>query len=303
MHTFLITVSRLLMFCSVSAAAWGPQSQTAVMPTRPSYIIGVGDVLRVTVYSGGTLQPDFANKEYTVQTDGAVTLPLIKPIKLDRLTVSAAMAAVRKALIDGSFFSDACTVDIIVTDYHSQVVKVQGAVRNPGNIPIKANQMNISDALVQAGNLAQNAGTVIRVKRANPNRPVDADVKIVDGWEQYTTKQLNDGDLTDVLLDNGDTIDVPVAPVYFISGFVQNVGTQQWEPNLTLQRAIFKAGGATKDGAVNRTKVMRVDPKTGKQEEVDLGKDPLLFIIQPNDVIDVPKKRMGPLPASRPQPR
>ena len=244
MHTFLTRALRTVVLVVVSmtslAAQQAPASAPPAQTTMPGYVIGASDVLRVTVYTGAGSNPDFRLQDYTVQTNGSVALPLMKPITLAGLTVTAASAAVRKALIDGGQFED-CTVDIVVVDYHSQNIKVQGAVSKPGNV---------------------------------------------------TIKQLNEGELTDVLLDNGDTIDVPVAPRFYVQGFVNSPGDLQWEPNMTLQKAIFKAGGATKDGALNRVSVKRLDPKTKKYDEQDLGKDSMAFIIQPDDVIYVPKKRM-----------
>jgi protein involved in polysaccharide export with SLBB domain len=135
------------------------------------------------------------------------------------------------------------------------------------------------------------AGRIIRVKRADTTRPTPAGADVMNGWEQYTLDPLNQGALTAITLDNGDTIDVPTAPQYFINGYVVNPGQYQWEPSLTLERAILKAGGATKDGATNRTSVKRLDQKTGESKDVDLGSDKMQFQIQPNDVIYVPKKR------------
>lgn len=296
MHTFLTNAVRALAVAVLALAPLSAQQSTPPLqaapsqPTLPGYVIGANDVLRVTVYSGGSSSPDFRLQDYTVQTNGSVTLPLLKPLTLAGLTVTAANAAVRKALIEAGQFEDP-SVDIVVMDYHSQNIKVQGAVSRPGNVTIKANLMNISDALVQAGGLTPQAGVNVRVKRAS-NRAPEPGVRVEDGWEVYTVKQLNEGELTDVLLENGDTIDVPVAPRFYVQGFVNTPGDLQWEPNMTLQRAILKAGGATKDGALNRVSVRRLDPKTKKYEDQDLGKDSMAFIIQPNDVIEVPKKRM-----------
>ena len=96
------------------------------------------------------------------------------------------------------------------------------------------------------------------------------------------------------LFDN-DVIDVPVAPRFFVTGFVNNVGDFQWEPNLTLEKALLRAGGAKTDGALNRVEIRRLNPKTKVVEPIKLpgkDRDKMAFIIEPNDVIDVPKKRM-----------
>ena len=265
-------------------------STPQVAAPKPGYIIGINDVVRVTVYSGGNSQPDFRQTDYTVQSDGSIALPLIKPVVVSGLTVLAAAAKIKKSLVEANQFEE-CTVDITMMGYHSSVLKVQGAVRNPGNIEMTAEKMNIGDALNKAGGLQPLASTEIRVKRAG-GRAAEPDVLVRDGWEVYSRQDLDEGRLTDVQLYDNDTIDVPVAPKFYVQGFVLTGGEFQWEPNLTLERALIKAGGVSKEGAKNRVKVRRMNPRTKRSEEVDLGKDPMIFIIEAGDMIEVPKKRM-----------
>jgi protein involved in polysaccharide export with SLBB domain len=293
MNTTARSAARILaMVCVLLAPLAAQQTTPQVQPPKqmPGYIIGQNDVLRVTVYSGGQSQPDFRLTDFTVQTDGSVALPLIKPIKIAGLSVTAANEAVRKALLDTHQFSE-CIVDIVVMGYHSSHLKVQGAVNKPGNIDMTAEKMNISDALNAAGNLQPSAGSEIRVKRAG-SRAAEPDVLVRDGWEIYSREDLNNGKLTDVQLYNDDTIDVPVAPKFYVQGFVTTPGESQWEPNLTLERALLKVGGATKDGALNRVEVRRMDPKTKEYKKIKLAKDKMSTIIEAGDIINVPKRRM-----------
>ncbi len=280
----------MLVGVTVFAQQVPPSAPAKVMP---GYIIGPTDVLRVTVYSGGNSQEDFARNTYTVQTDGSVQLPLVsKKIVVGGKSVEEANEIIRKALLDEKVYEDVNTrVDITIADFKSSTIKVQGAVRSGGSITLKADRMNISDALNGAGGLQPSAGAEIRVKRAG-NRPPPADVLVRDGWEIYSKEDLNQGRLMDVALYADDVIDVPVAPTYYVNGFVTTIGAQQWEPNLTLERAILKAGGAKSDGAVNRVSVRRLDPKTKQYVEVKLNKNKGSTLIEPEDQIFVPKKWM-----------
>ncbi len=295
MNTAAQTGLRLLTLLCLAAAPLAAQ-QTAAAPQAqppkqmPGYIIGPNDVLQVNVFSGGNSQPDFRAQPYTVQVDGSITLPLIKPIVVGGLSVTAADNAVRKALLDAKQFVE-CTVDIVVMGYHSSNIKVQGAVRNQGSIPLTAERMNISDALNAAGGLQPSAGSRIKVLRFGDRAP-EPDVQVEEGWEIYSREDLNSGKLIDVQLYDGDTIDVPVAPKFFVQGFVTTAGEFQWEPNLTLEVALLKAGGVNKDGAKNRIKVRRMDPKTKEYKEIKLAKDKMSTIIEANDIIEVPKRRM-----------
>lgn len=294
MTTSVKTAMWALALTSLVLVPMAAQQSTTTQVQPPKqvagYIIGANDVVRVTVFSGGQSQQDFRANDYTVQTDGSVALPLIRPIKLAGLSVTAANEAVRKALLAEKQFEE-CTVDIVMMGYHSSHLKVQGAVNKPGSVDMTAEKMNISDVLNAAGGLQSLAGSQIRVKRAN-NRPAEPDVLVKDGWEIYSRAALDDGSLIDVLLYDNDTVDVPVAPKFYVQGFVTNPGEAQWEPNLTLERALFKVGGVTKDGAANRISIRRTDPTTKLAKDIKLAKDKMSTIIEALDVIVVPKKRM-----------
>jgi len=279
-----------LLLAPLGAQQTAAPAQAQPPKQMPGYIIGANDVIRVSVFSGGQSQPEFRLADYTVQTDGSVQLPLLKPIKLAGLSVLTANATIRKALIDAHVYGE-CNVDITLMGYHSSHLKVQGAVNKPGNVDMTAERMNISDVLNAAGNLQPSAGTEIKVKRFG-GRPPEPGVVVRDGWEIYSRDDLNNGKLTEVQLYDNDTIDVPVAPKFFVQGFVTQPGEQQWEPNLTLERALIKAQGVTKDGAANRIEIRRMDPKTKQYKKLKLGKDPMGTIIEPLDSIKVPKRRM-----------
>jgi len=103
---------------------------------------------------------------------------------------------------------------------------------------------------------------------------------------------LIQGQVTDNKIQDGDTIAVEFAPHFYVTGFVKSSSDQySWEPGLTLGKAIAMAGGPTPDGALNRVRIDRKDPKTGKFAPIKLEKDVMTTPIQPEDVINVPKRR------------
>jgi polysaccharide export outer membrane protein len=280
----------LLCVGLVPLAAQQGALQAAPPKQVPGYIIGPNDVLRVTVYSGGISQPDFAQGSYTVQTDGSVALPLLKPVKIAGLSVIEANALIRTKLLDSRQFSD-CIVDVTMMQYRSSTLTVQGAVRLQGTVQMTADRMNVADALNQAGGLQPSAGSQIKVKRA-PGHVSREDVTLVDGWEVYSREDLNTGLLADVQLFDGDRIEVPVAPQYYVQGYVARPGDMQWEPGLTLEKALVKVGGITKEGSDKRIKISRLDPKTKEYKEVKLNKKKMSTLVEPEDVIYVGKRIM-----------
>lgn len=304
MHTTLRTTARLLVaLLAISSLGLGTvAAQQSSVPTPapqqfPDYTIGSTDVLRLVVQSGGVLQPDFSQREYTVQNDGAIQVPLLDaPVRVVGMKPREAGAAIRRALIDSHKFSDV-TVEVTVAVYRASKIVIRGAVRTPGLQQMTFDRLNMNDALNAAGGLTANAGTEIRVKRF-VTQPPNPEVRMsADGWELYTAEDLYQGRLSDVKLYENDIVDVPVAPKFIVNGFVVTPGEYQWEPNLTLERAILKAGGVNPQGAKNRVQLRRLDPKTGLYADIDFKKqfkgiDKFSVQIEPKDIIIIPKRRI-----------
>lgn len=287
-HTF-----RILALLVLSAAAPLLAAQTP-MPVRaaPDYIIGHLDELAVTVRSP-LEQPEFGQKTYRVQADGTIILPtLTKPVKVGGLTAQGAQDVIRDALISSKQYQSPTVAVTVVTARNSSVT-VQGAVRSPGNVELRADRMTISDAIAVAGGFQPTAGSRIYV-RGGPKRPApEPGVLIEDGLEVYRKDDVLQGKIADSRVYDGDTISVEVAPHFYVIGYVKSsLSEYNWEPGTTLNKAIALAGGVTPDGAVNRVEIQRKNPKTGGFTKAKLLKDKMSTLIEPDDVIKVPKKRM-----------
>lgn len=271
----------------------GAQTPQGPGPVIPDYIIRPLDELTVAV-STTVRQPDFDGRNYRVQNDGTITLPqLAKPVRVGGLTTLGARDVIRKALVDAQLY-DNPTVDVQVAVYRNSSVTVQGAVRNPGSIQMQANRMTISDAIAGAGGFQTSAGSRIWV-RGGPNRPKpEPDVQIDEQGEVYRKDDVLQGRVPDSRIYDGDVISVEVAPHFYVTGYVKNSTSEyNWEPGMTLNKAIALAGGVSPEGAANRIEIQRKDPKSGKFTKAPLSKtDKMATPIEPDDVIKVPKKRM-----------
>lgn len=173
-------------------------------------------------------------------------------------------------------------------------VTVQGAIRNPGNIMLREDRNSITDAISAAGGFQTSAGARIWVR--GPNRPKPGAGVLIDisanGGEVYRKDGVLQGRVQVTVYD-GDTITVEVAPHFYVTGYVKNSASEfNWEPGLTLAKAIAMAGGASPEGALNRIEISRKDPKTGKFAKAPLDKDRMATPIEPDDVIKVPRKVM-----------
>lgn len=265
--------------------------QAPAVRQLPDYRLGPTDVITVTVYGGGVLQTEFSQRPLTVQNDGRVTLPYLGLIGVSQRTVREVEAEIRKGLIDLKVYEDP-TVEVTVQAYRAYQVSVQGAVRSPGRVSMSAERMTLNEVINSVGGLATNAGTRIRIKGGSKRPASYPDIRMEDGWEIYFKDDLVEGRLSDVRLFEDDTVQVEVAPKYYVNGQVKTPGEQQWEPNLTIQKALVRAGGPTEAAALNRVQIKRQDPKTKKYGNVKMDKDRMSMLIEPEDIIEVPKRRM-----------
>jgi polysaccharide export outer membrane protein len=160
-------------------------------------------------------------------------------------------------------------------------VIVQGAIRTPGTQVLRPDRNTLTDAIGMAGGFLSSAGQRIYVKRAGSADQV------------FLRNELLQGRHNDFRLQDGDNIRVEVAPHFYVTGYVKNSQSEyNWEPGMTLQKAIALAGGPSEDGAINRIEVQRRDPKSGNFKSIKLDKDKMATPILADDVIKVPKKRL-----------
>jgi polysaccharide export outer membrane protein len=89
----------------------------------------------------------------------------------------------------------------------------------------------------------------------------------------------------DVVLMDGDIINVPVAQRFYISGFVRNPGFYVLDPGMTIDQAIALAGGLSERGSDRRITVKRL--VKGKLIEVSVK---LEDKVQSNDTINIPSR-------------
>ena len=74
------------------------------------------------------------------------------------------------------------------------------------------------------------------------------------------------GPTSNIQLQDGDTVVIPRAEVIYVTGQVNAPGTYNYERDMTLLRAISKAGGVNEMGSDKRFKIMRI--VDGKRTEI-----------------------------------
>jgi polysaccharide biosynthesis/export protein len=245
------------------------------------YIVGPQDRLAITVYDEPTL-----TKTVTVDNDGSFDFPLVGRITAGGLSVRQITANLKKRLGPPDGFLVNPQVNIEVETYRSQVVYVNGQVRVPGAVPLKG-AMTIMDVLAQAGSPTPDAGPYIEIYRKPAGQGTGAPIDPAKASAplRVTMEDLRNGRAQQILLNDGDTVNVPKAQTFIVNGFVRTPNTYVLEGEVTVQKAIAMAGGVTERGAQSRTKIQRM--VDGKLVEI---KAKMTDLVLPNDTIVVPQR-------------
>lgn len=278
-----------LMLVATQVATPAPQSQTAKpassapqAATSPSYVVGPTDVLGIKVFDELAL-----SGEFTVDGDGSITYPLVGRISVGGQTVREVEANITKLLRAG--FVNRAQVSVEIKTFRSKSIFVLGEVRSPGRYSIE-DQVTLLEVIANAGSLNSGAGNIIIVQRykdglaptamPDPNNTNAAEIMRV------SFDDLKEGRLhSNILLQDGDTIFIPKAEKFYVTGFVKTPGGFPLEPNMTVQQAIAVAGGLTERGSTRRLKIIR--KVNGKEVEVDAK---MSDIVKPNDTIKVSQR-------------
>ncbi len=271
--------SLLLTLALLTQAAATHVAQPA--PARPQastdYVVGALDVLTITVFG----EPELSRR-YNVDTDGTIDFPFIGRTKAGGLTLRQLEDALTKRLAAGFLVNPQVGVEI--AEYRSKAVFIVGEVRAPGSYPVKGN-MSLIEALALAGPTSAASSEVV-VVHPDPNRkeggPLLPDAAGAKGV-RVNIKELQSGKLSEnVQLQDGDTIFVPKAETFFVTGQVRSPGSYVYEPGMTVLQAIALAGGLAERGSRRGMKVLRV--VGGKQVEVSVKDSDL---IRPGDTLVV----------------
>jgi len=158
------------------------------------YLIGPGDVLEISVWN----EPDLT-KKLVVPPDGVISFPLINPIKVNNLTITALKKVVTQRLSE--YVPDA-TVTVLLIGINSLKAYVIGKVKNPGEYPISL-ETSVLQILAKAGGLTPFASDGnIKILRKKNNKVTNIPF---DYGEVEKGKNLEQN----IILKVGDVVLVP----------------------------------------------------------------------------------------------
>ena len=258
----------LVLLCLLSLTAPpAPLEQQAAL----EYVVGTQDKLSITVVDEPNL-----TRVVTVGSDGGFDYPFIGLVKASGQTVRAIQQEITSRLKEKYLRNP--QVSIEVDAYRSQVVYVWGQVKLPGSVSLTGN-ISLTEALAKAGSPTPDAGSYIEINR----RARGADPHAKTAPERISMADLQNGRAQDIVLSDGDTLFVPKAETFFVTGFVRNGGPFLHEANLTVSRALSMGGGVTEKGSRSRVRITR----TVNGRQVVLKDVKMEDLVQPGDSIEV----------------
>ncbi len=263
---------RALVAVTLSLTCAAAVGQGGTPAAQGDYVLGAGDVIKVTVFQ----QPELS-LDVRIAESGMVSYPLIGAIRLGGLTGGQAERLLATRLRSGNFLQNP-QVSVNVSQYRSQQVSVLGAVNKPGRYPLELSGTRLSEVLAQAGGIVTGVGAdSVNLVTRRDGQTVTLQVDIVDLFGARATAR-------DEVLQPGDSIYVHRAPAYYIYGQVQRPGMYSIERGMTVAQAIAKAGGLTARGTERSVRLQRRNsagqmdaPIEPKLEDV-VRSDDLVFV-------------------------
>ena len=128
----------------------------AASAEETNYLLGPGDVLKITVYNN----PDLS-LETRITESGMISFPLVGEIQLGGVTASIAEKKIADQLESGGFVKQP-QINILVVQFQSKMVSVLGSVNKPGRYPLDR-ATNLVDLLALVGGVTQDGSYLITI--------------------------------------------------------------------------------------------------------------------------------------------
>lgn len=234
------------------------------------YLLGPGDVIRITVYDNDDLRT-----EARIGAEGVIIMPLLGPVNLSGMTVDHASDHIRALLADGYIINP--QVNIFIQEFRSKKAVILGSINRPGLIEIRG-PVTLLELISQAGGLKDDFGEKATIKRLENGK---------DHVIQVDLKSLIEGGVMRENIDirDGDTIYVGKAGMCYVTGEVESPNAYKCSDQMTVLKLITLAGGFTGKASKSKVRIVRmVDGAETVLENVSLD-----MTVRPDDVIVVPE--------------
>jgi polysaccharide export outer membrane protein len=276
-----------LAFVLAAAQAAAVQQPAPPAPAAAEdYVVGPQDVLTLTVFNDDTM----SRPALIVDSDGTIDCPLLGRMKVTGRTARQIEEDLRTRygpkhdatgkIVGGIFLHP--NISVLVKEFRSQRVMVQGSVRAPGEVDLQGDP-TLTRALAAAGYPTPESGSYVLITHA-ADGPPGAAVRPEDQI-RIPRSEIENGRASRIRLRAGDTVFVPSADKFFIGGEVRSPGFYVLQPDLTAMKALGVAGGPTDRANRKKIRIQRV--VNGKQIEISASESTLIL---PGDTIVVHRR-------------
>ena len=247
LKSWSLTVARLCLatlICYVATVMPTQDLSQARETSQGREVLGPGDSVRITVFQN----PDLTT-ETRLSDRGTIVFPLIGEVKLIGLTVAEAGTRIAEQLKRGNFIVNP-QVTTAVLQVRSRLVYVLGEVVRPGTYPLEENGTRLTDILTLAGGVSTTGGNNVTLVLTRGGKTEKRDIDV--------PAMFRSGNLAEnIEVQNGDTLYVQRAPVFYIYGEVQRAGVYRLEPNMVVMQALSLGGGLTARGTDKKVSIQR----------------------------------------------
>lgn len=234
------------------------------------YIIGPGDVLKITVYDHDDLKTTVR-----VAENGHIVMPLLGQVKVEGMKTSDVSDQLSRLLADGYIVNP--QVNIFIEEFRSKKAVILGHINKPGIAELRGSATFL-EIVSQAGGLKEGSGDTATIKR------------IQDGKQEVIVLNIKSlvegGNISqNILIQDGDTIYISKGGTCYVTGEVDDPDAYPCDNEATVLNLIALAGGFTGKASRSSVRIIRlVDNTKTILEKVDLN-TPVIA----NDIIVVPE--------------
>ena len=216
------------------------------------YLLGAGDVVRITVYQN----PDLT-LETRISEAGTLSFPLLGVVKVGGLSTGQAERQIAEGLRSKNLVREP-QVNMTVVQVRGNQVAAFGHVLRPGRFPIEVADMKIIDLLALAGGIDAAGAETMVLTGTRDGKPFRREFDVPSMFSPT-------GRPFDFTVQNGDVLWVDRAPLVYIYGEVQRPGVFRLERGLTVMQALATGGGLTLRGTQKGLRVHRRAPDGSQQ--------------------------------------
>lgn len=149
--------------------------------TIPEDLIAKEDVLEITIASG-LGRSEIQTMPSRVNESGQVDVVHVGPVPVAGLDLTEAEAAIARACIDREIYRTP-HVTVVMKRPKVNRITVLGAVEKPGVVELRSGNSDLLQALVQAGNLTKEAGSMVEIHHPGFRAEDAGSPKIAEGTD------------------------------------------------------------------------------------------------------------------------